>query len=308
MKINLELLKNWGACSDGESYFSEKFPNGADYAAVITQCDLDDKEDYHQWLFCNAFAHLDAKELGEITQGETAQISGYAQKGLELLTLLQQEIKDTNTISKDAESRLAASGVRSRLAASGDWSRLAASGDWSRLAASGAESRLAASGAESRLAASGDWSQLAASGVRSQLAASGDWSRLAASGVRSQLAASGAESRLAASGVRSQLAASGVRSQLAASGAESRLAASGDWSRLAASGDWSRLAASGENSIIASAGLDSNFIIGKGGCAAIPYKDENGKVRFAIAYEGENIKADTWYEVNTKGKFVEVEA
>ena len=200
MKITLELLQNWGACSGGKDYFAEKFPNGADYAAVLTQCDLDDKEDYHQWLFYNAFSHLDAKELGEIAQSETAQISGYVQKGLEPLALLEQELKDTDTVSKDHEARLAASGV------------------------------------------------------------------------------------------------------------DSRLAASGDRSRLAASGDYSRLAASGENSVIASSGLDSTFSLGQGGCAAIPYRDENKKVRFAVAYVGENIEADTWYEVNTAGEFVEVEA
>ena len=218
MKITLELLQNWGACSGGKDYFAEKFPNGADYAAVLTQCDLDDKEDYHQWLFYNAFSHLDAKELGEIAQSEAAHISGYVQKGLEPLALLEQELKDTDTVSKDHEARLAASGVRSRLAASG------------------------------------------------------------------------------------------VRSRLAASGDDSRLAASGDYSQLAASGDYSRLAASGENSVIASSGLDSTFSLGQGGCAAIPYRDENKKVRFAVAYVGENIEADTWYEVNTAGEFVEVEA
>ncbi|MFL1240589.1 hypothetical protein, partial [Acinetobacter baumannii] len=115
------------------------------------------------------------------------------------------------------------------------------------------------------------------------------------------------DSRLAASGFNSRLAASGRYSQLAASGRYSQLAASGDDSRLAASGFNSRLAASGENSVIASSGLDSTFQIGKGGCAAIAYQDEQEKIRFAVAYEGENVKANTWYKVNAKGEFVEVE-
>ncbi|EPQ0376731.1 hypothetical protein N0N83_001674 [Acinetobacter baumannii] len=123
----------------------------------------------------------------------------------------------------------------------------------------------------------------------------------------SRLAASGDDSRLAASGFNSRLAASGRYSQLAASGRYSQLAASGDDSRLAASGFNSRLAASGENSVIASSGLDSTFQIGKGGCAAIAYQDEQEKIRFAVAYEGENVKANTWYKVNAKGEFVEVE-
>ncbi|EME4839208.1 hypothetical protein VYM90_002645, partial [Acinetobacter baumannii] len=118
----------------------------------------------------------------------------------------------------------------------------------------------------------------------------------------------GRYSQLAASGYNSQLAASGRYSQLAASGRYSRLAASGDDSQLAASGRYSQLAASGEKSIVACSGLDSTFNVGKGGCVAIAYQDAQDKVRFAVAYEGENVKANTWYRVNAEGEFIEVEA
>ncbi|WP_396232848.1 hypothetical protein [Acinetobacter baumannii] len=279
MKITEQLLAQWGACSDGKRTFTQKFPEGAEYKEVIAACDEDGHRDYRNWIFTRAFLYLEASE---IVEAETDLVPKEIEKGLETLQLLEStELKDTDTISKESSSRLAASGDDSRLAASGRYSRLAASGDDSRLAASGYNSRLAASGRYSRLAASGYNSRLAASGRYSRLAASGDDSRLAASGYNSRLAASGDDSRLAASGYNS---------------------------RLAASGRYSRLAASGENSIIASSGLDSTFQIGKDGCAAIAYRDEQEKVRFAIAYEGENVKANTWYKVNVKGEFVEVEA
>ncbi|HDU8166732.1 hypothetical protein C6X91_002965 [Acinetobacter baumannii] len=278
MKITEQLLTQWGACSDGKRTFTQKFPEGAEYKEVIAACDEDGHRDYRTWIFNHAFQHLVASE---IVEAETDLVPKEIEKGLEPLQLLDStETKNTDTISKEASSRLAASG---------DDSRLAASGDDSQLAASGFNSRLAASGFNSRLAASGRYSQLAASGRYSQLAASGRYSRLAASGDDSQLAASGDDS------------------QLAASGFNSRLAASGRYSQLAASGFNSQLAASGENSVIASSGLDSTFQIGKGGCAAIAYQDEQEKIRFAVAYEGENVKANTWYKVNAKGEFVEVE-
>ncbi|HBI2481182.1 hypothetical protein [Acinetobacter baumannii] len=278
MKITEQLLTQWGACSDGKRTFTQKFPEGAEYKEVIAACDEDGHRDYRTWIFNHAFQHLVASE---IVEAETDLVPKEIEKGLEPLQLLDStETKNTDTISKEASSRLAASGFNSQLAASGRYSQLAASGD---------DSRLAASGFNSRLAASGRYSQLAASGDDSQLAASGD------------------DSRLAASGFNSRLAASGRYSQLAASGRYSQLAASGDDSRLAASGFNSRLAASGENSVIASSGLDSTFQIGKGGCAAIAYQDEQEKIRFAVAYEGENVKANTWYKVNAKGEFVEVE-
>ncbi|MGM7379586.1 hypothetical protein ACOI3H_18995, partial [Acinetobacter baumannii] len=94
---------------------------------------------------------------------------------------------------------------------------------------------------------------------------------------------------------------------LAASGDDSRLAASGDDSRLAASGFNSQLAASGDNSIVASSGLGATFKIGKRGCAAIAYCDEQDRIRFAVAYEGENVEANTLYRVNEKGEFIKVE-
>ncbi|UQY21889.1 hypothetical protein [Acinetobacter baumannii] len=242
MKITEQLLTQWGACSDGKRTFTQKFPEGAEYKEVIAACDEDGHRDYRTWIFNHAFQHLVASE---IVEAETDLVPKEIEKGLEPLQLLDStETKNTDTISKEASSRLAASGFNSQLAASGDDSQLAASGDDSRLAASGFNSRLAASGRYSQLAASGRYSQLAASGFNS---------------------------------------------------------------RLAASGFNSRLAASGENSVIASSGLDSTFQIGKGGCAAIAYQDEQEKIRFAVAYEGENVKANTWYKVNAKGEFVEVE-
>ncbi|MGH2011678.1 hypothetical protein [Acinetobacter baumannii] len=242
MKITEQLLTQWGACSDGKRTFTQKFPEGAEYKEVIAACDEDGHRDYRTWIFNHAFQHLVASE---IVEAETDLVPKEIEKGLEPLQLLDStETKNTDTISKEASSRLAASGFNSRLAASGRYSQLAASGRYSRLAASGRYSQLAASGFNSRLAASGRYSQLAASG---------------------------------------------------------------DDSQLAASGFNSRLAASGENSVIASSGLDSTFQIGKGGCAAIAYQDEQEKIRFAVAYEGENVKANTWYKVNAKGEFVEVE-
>jgi hypothetical protein len=204
-------------------------------------------------------------------------------------------------------SQLAASGDYSQLAASGYSSQLAASGDYSKLAASGYSSKLAASGDYSKLAASGYSSQLAASGYYSQLAASGDYSKLAASGYYSQLAASGYSSQLAASGYYSQLAASGDYSKLAASGYYSQLAASGDYSKLAASGDYSQLAASGKSSIAIAAATSCTAKVGELGCIVLTrWVEAEKRYRVSVGYVGEDgIKADTFYELDDDGKFIE---
>ncbi|WP_303304601.1 hypothetical protein [Acinetobacter baumannii] len=135
MKITEQLLTQWGACSDGKRTFTQKFPEGAEYKEVIAACDEDGHRDYRTWIFNHAFQHLVASE---IVEAETDLVPKEIEKGLEPLQLLDStETKNTDTISKEASSRLAASGFNSRLAASGRYSQLAASGDDSRLAASG---------------------------------------------------------------------------------------------------------------------------------------------------------------------------
>ncbi|MBP4432189.1 hypothetical protein ITE75_03185 [Acinetobacter baumannii] len=165
MKITEQLLTQWGACSDGKRTFTQKFPEGAEYKEVIAACDEDGHRDYRTWIFNHAFQHLVASE---IVEAETDLVPKEIEKGLEPLQLLDStETKNTDTISKEASSQLAASGDDSRLAASGRYSQLAASGRYSQLAASGDDSRLAASGFNSRLAASGENSVIASSGLDS---------------------------------------------------------------------------------------------------------------------------------------------
>ncbi|MEL1814306.1 hypothetical protein, partial [Acinetobacter baumannii] len=108
MKITEQLLTQWGACSDGKRTFTQKFPEGAEYKEVIAACDEDGHRDYRTWIFNHAFQHLVASE---IVEAETDLVPKEIEKGLEPLQLLDStETKNTDTISKEASSRLAASG------------------------------------------------------------------------------------------------------------------------------------------------------------------------------------------------------
>ena len=89
-----------------------------------------------------------------------------------------------------------------------------------------------------------------------------------------------------------------------ASGNYSRLAASGHYSQLAASGDRSRLAASGDDSLAMGA-YDSRAKAGKDGAIALAWHDGT-RPRIAVGYVGETLKADTWYQLDGNGNFVEV--
>ncbi len=211
MKITLDLLSKWDACSTGKETFEQHFPKGAEYAEVIAACDEEGHEDYRQWIFKAAFQHLDASE---IVGAEKNQITVAIEKGLKVLN--DVKVESTDTVSKENKARLASSGNNSQLASSGNNSRLASSGN------------------------------------------------------------------------------------------NSQLASSGNNSQLASSGNNSRLASSGYDSVIAISGLKGSFKLAKGGCAAVAYKDESNKTRFAVAYVGENIEADIFYSVNEKGEFIKV--
>ena len=63
---------------------------------------------------------------------------------------------------------------------------------------------------------------------------------------------------------------------------------------------------SGDDGVVACAGSDAVVTLGNGGCCAIPYHDGK-RIRFAIGYVGENIKAGVSYRVNSDGEFVETE-
>ena len=95
----------------------------------------------------------------------------------------------------------------------------------------------------------------------------------------------------------------------AASGYSSQLAASGYSSKLAASGYSSKLAASGDYSIAMCAGINSKV---KGGLncalALTRWVDSEKRYRITTAYVGEDgIEADTWYSLDSAGKFIKVD-
>ena len=83
----------------------------------------------------------------------------------------------------------------------------------------------------------------------------------------------------------------------------SQLAASGYGSQLAASGYGSQLAASGDRSLVTGA-YNSRAKAGPTGAVALAWHDGQ-RPRIAVGYVGETLKADTWYQLDGKGNFVE---
>ncbi|MDZ7918492.1 hypothetical protein [Rhodoferax sp.] len=103
-----------------------------------------------------------------------------------------------------------------------------------------------------------------------------------------------------------RIGASGDYTRIGASGDYTQIGASGDSTQIGASGHYTRINAQGEHSVIACAGKNSTARAGANGVMALPWFDEAAqRTRIAVGYVGEDLKADTWYEVKG-GKFVEV--
>jgi hypothetical protein len=87
---------------------------------------------------------------------------------------------------------------------------------------------------------------------------------------------------------------------------DARIGSSGYDAQIGSSGYGARINAEGTNAVIACAGLHNRAKAGANGALALAWADEAaGRIRIAVGYVGESLKADTWYEIKA-GKFVEV--
>ena len=95
---------------------------------------------------------------------------------------------------------------------------------------------------------------------------------------------------------------------MASSGYYAQMASSGNSAQMASSGDSAQMELNGKDSVGAAIGINS-MIRGKvGNWITLAEYDNDCKVVCvkSAQIDGENIKADTWYQLNG-GEFVEVE-
>ena len=114
------------------------------------------------------------------------------------------------------------------------------------------------------------------------------------------------DARIGSSGNDAQIGSSGYGAQIGSSGNSAQIGSSGYGARIGSSGNGARINAEGTNAVIACAGLHNRAKAGANGALALAWADEAaGRIRIAVGYVGESLKADTWYEIKA-GKFVEV--
>ena len=101
----------------------------------------------------------------------------------------------------------------------------------------------------------------------------------------------------------------GNRSAATNTGNRSAATNTGDWSAATNTGDWSAAKVSGKHSVAAALGENSKAKAGAGGAIVCVYRNDVGDlIHIKASKVGENnIKADTWYTLDSDGEFVEVD-
>ena len=154
--------------------------------------------------------------------------------------------------------------------------------------------------------------KIGSSDYSAQIASSGDYAQIGSSGNYAQIGSSGDSAKIASSGYSAKIASSGYSAQIGSSGHYAQIGSLGDYAQIGSSGDYAQIDSTGEDSVIMCAGNSSKAKAKIGSWITLAeweWSDEKERhVPVCVKTEyvdGENIKADTWYQLKN-GKFVEV--
>ena len=172
--------------------------------------------------------------------------------------------------------------------------------------------QIGSSGYSAQIGSSGDYAQIGSSGYYAQIGSSGDSAKIGSSGDSAKIGSSGYYAKIGSSGYYAQIGSSGDYAQIGSSGDYAQIGSSGDSAKIGSSGDSAKIDSTGDDSVIMCAG-NSSIAKAKVGSwitlAEWKWSDEKKRdVPACVKTEyvdGENIKADTWYQLKN-GNFVEV--
>ena len=147
---------------------------------------------------------------------------------------------------------------------------------------------------------------------KKQIGSSGGYAQIGSSGEYAKIGSSGYYAQIGSSGGYAQIGSSGYYAQIGSSGGYAQIGSSGDYAQIGSSGEYAQIGSTGEDSVIMCAGNSSIAKAKVGSWITLAEwewsdkKKRNVPVCVKTEYvDGENIKADTWYQLKN-GKFVEV--
>ena len=154
--------------------------------------------------------------------------------------------------------------------------------------------------------------QIGSSGDSAQIGSSGNSAQIGSSGYSAQIGSSGDSAQIGSSGNYAKIGSSGDSAQIGSSGYSAKIGSSGDSAQIGSSGDSAQIDSTGEDSVIMCAGNSSIAKAKVGSWITLAEwkwsyeKKRDVPVCVKTEYvDGDNIKADTWYQLKNR-KFVEV--
>ena len=154
--------------------------------------------------------------------------------------------------------------------------------------------------------------QIGSSVDSAQIGSSGDYAKIGSSGDYAQIGSSGYSAQIGSSGDYAQIGSSGDYAKIGSSGDSAKIGSSGDYAKIDSSGDYAQIDSTGEDSVVMCAGNKSIAKATVGSWITLAEWKWNDKKKRDVPVcvkteyvDGENIKADTWYQLRN-GKFVEV--
>ena len=195
------------------------------------------------------------------------------------------------------------------------------SGGYAQIGSSGDSAKIGSSGYSAKIGSSGGYAQIGSSGGYAQIGSSGDYAQIGSSGYSAKIGSSGGYAKIGSSGDYAQIGSSGDYAQIGSSGYSAKIGSSGDYAQIGSSGDSAKIGSSGDSAKIDSIGEDSVIMCAGNKSKAkakigswitlAEWEWSDKKNRYVPIFvkteyvDGENIKADTWYQLKN-GKFVEV--
>ena len=230
---------------------------------------------------------------------------------------MDEALNDNGDINK----KIGSSGAYAKIGSSGDYAQIGSSGHSAKIGSSGGSAQIGSSGDSAKIGSSGGSAQIGSSGGSAQIGSSGDYAQIGSSGDSAKIGSSGDSAKIGSSGDYAQIGSSGYSAKIGSSGGSAQIGSSGAYAKIGSSGDYAQIGSSGysakidstgEDSVIMCAG-DSSKAKAKAGSwitlAEWEWSDEKKHyVPVCVKTEyvdGENIKADTWYQLKNR-KFVEV--
>ena len=192
---------------------------------------------------------------------------------------------------------------RKQIGSSGNSAKIGSSGNYAKIGSSGYYAQIGSSGYYAQIGSSGDSAKIGSSGYYAQIGSSGDYAKIGSSGYYAQIGSSGNSAKIGSSG---------NSAKIGSSGDYAKIGSSGYYAQIGSSGDSAQIDSTGEDSVIMCAGNSSRAKAKVGSWITLAeWKWSDEKKRDVPVYvkteyvDGENIKADTWYQLKNR-KFVEV--